>query len=138
MKKIIFVLCALFSGVVFSQQNTAAITQVDPLQDLVNQNLSCLSKNAPKNWVFLRAIFDRSDTKQPKLAAQAYIKDQKEPVEIQVCDVNKQAELMMRFDAIVPADQKEWKHLIFSANEKSEYSVFTDIGFNRAQQNKQQ
>ncbi len=56
MKKIIFVLCALFSGVVFSQQNTAAITQVDPLQDLVNVNDTLKLSHLPRSMFKKRGV----------------------------------------------------------------------------------
>lgn len=107
----------------------AAAPQVnqEQLALLAAETSKCLLEKAPKKWEVAFAAVDRTDPAKPILYAQAKVKGKDETVSIIPCDVKKQANLVLSFAALIPAEQQGWKQLFYRVNPKGEYIVFTDI-----------
>lgn len=96
----------------------------------------CAIKYAPANWDLITVILDRTDPKKVVIYNNARItnaKGEKQLVDIDVskCDINKQVNDLLKFQAILPTDQANWKSLVFQTNSKGGYEVFTNIAWER-------
>ncbi len=119
---------------VMAQEVTQA--QKDGSAKLVSE---CVIKYAPANWEMVTTVLDRTDSKKPIIYNKALVKGTNQLVDIDVskCDINKQANDLLQFQAILPADQTNWTSLVLRVSPKGTYEVFTNIGWERsmAQQN---
>ena len=113
---------------VMAQEVTQA--QKDGSAKLVSE---CVVKYAPSGWEIVTTILDRTDPKKPVMYNKALIKKTKKVVDIDVskCDINKQAKDLLQFQAILPADQVNWKALVLRVNPKGGYEVFTNIALEK-------
>ena len=128
---LLFALSATSS--VMAQEVTQA--QKDGTDKLVTE---CVLKKAPANWEALLVSFDRTNPTKPLLFNMVRVKGSDKPVDIDVsgCDSNKQAQNLLMFQAVIPADQANWKALFLSTNPAGQYSVFTDIALAKSQEKK--
>ena len=111
--------------------------QKDGSANLVSE---CAIKYAPANWDLITVILDRTDPKKMVVYNNARItnaKGEKQLVDIDVskCDVNKQVNDLLQFQAILPADQVNWTSLVLQTNTKGGYEVFTNIAWERMMAN---
>ena len=118
---------------VMAQQVTQA--QKDGTANLVTE---CVIKKAPANWEAVSVSFDRTNPSKPLLYNMARVKGSDKPVDIDVsgCDINKQAQNLLMFQAVIPADQANWKVLVLNTNPAGQYLVFTDIALSKSQEKK--
>jgi hypothetical protein len=118
-------------------RNQAPQTQpaVDQAQiaNLAAATSKCLVEKAPKGWQKAYAIVDRKDPKNLVVSAEVEMKDSKDPVRVDVCDVRTQANLVLAFLPLIPADQQNWQKLIYTVDNQGAFNVFTDVGFAKSQ-----
>lgn len=110
-----------------SESVASASVAQDQLTQLAIETSRCLVEKAPEKWEMAFAALDRTDPAKPLLYVQAKVEGKSEPVSMIPCDVKKQAELVLSFTPLIPADQQNWKKLFYRVTSKGEYIVFTDI-----------
>ena len=136
MKRFIKITAAVATLVAAQSVMAQEITQAqkDATAKLVSE---CVVKHAPANWEMVTTILDRTDPKKAVMYNKALIKDTKQLVDIDVskCDVNKQVNDLLQFQAILPADQVNWTSLVLQTNTKGGYEVFTNIAWERMMAN---
>lgn len=111
------------------------VPQIDQekLTLLAGDTGKCLLEKVPEKWEQAFAVVDRTDPKKPLLYAQAKLEGKDETVAITPCDVKKQADLILNFVQLIPADQQNWKQLFYRVSSNGDYIVFTDIEALRSQ-----
>ena len=132
MKRFIKITAAVATLVAAQSVMAQEITQAqkDATAKLVSE---CVVKHAPANWEMVTTILDRTDPKKAVMYNKALIKDTKQLVDIDVskCDINIQANDLLKFQALLPADQVNWKSLVLRVNPEGGYEVFTNIAWER-------
>jgi hypothetical protein len=141
MKRIAIAALIFASNSVFAQNTQTPQTQpaVDQAQvaNLAAATNKCLVEKAPKGWQKAYAIVDRKDPKNLVVFSQVEMKDSKDPVRVDVCDVRTQANLVLAFSPLIPADQQNWQQLIYAVDNKGAFTVFTDVAFAKSQEKSQ-
>ena len=117
-------------------QTKPAVEQAQ-VANLAESTRKCLVEKAPKDWQRAYAIVDRKDPKNLVVSAEVEVKDRKDPVRVDVCDARTQADLVLSFSPLIPADQQNWQQLIYTVDNQGAFTVFTDVGFAKSQEKPQ-
>jgi hypothetical protein len=138
MKRIAIAALIFASNSVLAQNTQAPQTQpaVDQAQiaNLAAATSKCLVEKAPKGWQRAYAIVDRKDPKNLVVFSQVEMKGRKDPVHVDVCDVPTQANLVLAFSPLIPADQQNWQQLIYTVDNQGAFTVFTDVAYAKSQE----
>ena len=141
MKRIAIAALIFTSNSVLAQNTQTPQTQpaADQTQvvNLAAATRGCLVEKAPKDWQRAYAIVDRKDPKNLVVSAEVEVKDSKDPVRVDVCDARTQADLVLAFSPLIPADQQNWQQLIYTVDNKGAFNVFTDVAFAKSQEKSQ-
>ncbi|MGL4766534.1 MAG: hypothetical protein ACRCV6_00375 [Formosimonas sp.] len=98
----------------------------------------CLMSKLPANWEVAEVILTRADGGQYTIGNAALIKGSQQAVNVDMkgCDLNKQGQDLLRFQAVIPADEAKWNTLHLMTFPNGNYNVFTDIALARVRSKK--